>query len=167
MSRTLTLLFRRDPSCDRLTDKNIPREGYRICWPDGQPVALGIDSLCYHGQRLLGLGKHLKGCQEKLVEMRMFPLACREDDLVRIPGHRVRRFYVQRQGDAGIIHFMDGTATSVTFDIHRDEPHVLQWLGLLELHDGEQRWFDLAAVAVETPVVRPAHSALQLQACEA
>src|SRR5436190_20238283 len=38
MSRTLTILFRRDPSRDRQTEK-ASFEGYEILWPDGQPVA--------------------------------------------------------------------------------------------------------------------------------
>ena len=39
MSRTLTLLFRRDPSRDRHTELT-KFEGYEILWPDGQPWRL-------------------------------------------------------------------------------------------------------------------------------
>ena len=68
MARTLTLMFRRDPSKDRLEEK-IPFEGYNILWPDGTAAELAIDALCKHGQRLLGLGKYLQGCNEKMIDM--------------------------------------------------------------------------------------------------
>ena len=64
MARTLQVVFRRDPSKDRL-DQDIHFEGYDFRWPDGRPVAVGLDAFCKHGQRLLGLGRHLQGCQEK------------------------------------------------------------------------------------------------------
>ena len=99
MSRTLTLLFRRDPSKDRQSEA-VDFEGYQILWPDGKPVAVGLDAFCKHGQRLLGLGKHLANCREKMIKMICFHLDGREDDLNRIPGHRVRRFYIERTGDA-------------------------------------------------------------------
>jgi hypothetical protein len=150
MSRIITLLFRRDPSRDRLSDQ-CQFEGYRPLWPDGRPVALGVDALCKHGTRLLGLGKYLVGCDEKLVRLVCMPLSGREDNLNRIPGHRVRRFYLLREGQGGRLHFMDGTPTTATFELGRDEPSVLNWLGLPGLADGEVQWFDLAAMAVESP----------------
>ena len=151
MSRTLTLLFRRDPSRDRQTEK-VDFVGYAALWPDGRPVAVGVDALCRHGQRLLGLGKHLAGCQEKLVKLVNLPLSGRDDNLNRIPGYRVRRFYLQRTGNSGRIHFLDGTPTVAVFEIGRDEPSVIQWLGLATLEDGGILWFDLAAVEVNTAI---------------
>jgi len=151
VSRTITLLFRRDPTRDR-QDETCAFEGYKPLWPDGRPVAMGVDALCKHGQRLLGLGKHLAGCQEKLVRLVCMPLTGREDNLNRIPGHRVRRFYLLREGQEGRLHFMDGTPTTAIFELGRDEPRVLSWLGLTTLADGEVQWFDLAAMAVETPL---------------
>jgi hypothetical protein len=148
MSRTLTVLFRRDPSRDRQQGK-IYFEGYQVCWPDGRPVHTGLDAFCKHGQRLLGLGRHLAGCRERLIELICFPLSGRDDDLVRIPGHRVRRFFLERQGRRGRIHFLDGTPTETVFDLSRDECRVLEWIGLPAMRDGEQRWMDLAARAVE------------------
>jgi hypothetical protein len=156
MPRTLTVLFRRDPSRDRQRG-NIHFEGYQVLWPDGRPVDTGLDGFCKHGQRLLGLGRHLAGCSERLIELICFPLTGRDDDLVRIPGHRVRRFYLEREGPCGRIHFLDGTPTDTTFELGRDEERVLQWIGLPGMHEGEQQWMDLAARAVE-PVVR-AHPA--------
>jgi hypothetical protein len=41
MSRKLTLLFRRNPTRDRV-EKDIPFEGYEVLWPDGRPVAVGL-----------------------------------------------------------------------------------------------------------------------------
>jgi hypothetical protein len=149
MSRTITLLFRRDPSRDRQSE-NCQFEGYEPLWPDGRPVAVGMDAFCKHGQRLLGLGKHLAGCQEKLVRLICMPLSGRDADLTRIPGHRVRRFYLLREGQGGRLHFMDGTPTTAVFHMNRDEPNVLEWVGLPALADGDVQWMDLAAIAVET-----------------
>lgn len=153
MSRSLTVLFRRDPSLDRNTEA-IHFEGYNVFWPDGSPVAVGLDAFCKHGQRLLGLGKHLAGCRERLVSLVYLPLAGIDDDLNRVPGGRVRRFFIERQGAIGRVHFMNGTPTAVTFDLDRDEQRVLHWVGLPNLQDGERQWFDLAAVRVDTPALQ-------------
>ncbi len=147
MPRTLTILFRRDCSRDRQTS-NIDYEGYELLWPDGRPVAVGLEAFCRHGQRLLGLGRHLGSCTEKLIELAVYPLQGREDDLTRIPGSRVRRFFLERQGNFGRLHFMDGTPTAAVFHADEDEPRVLDWLGLPSLHDGGRLWFDLAVRAV-------------------
>ena len=152
MSRTLTLLFRRDPSRDRETGK-IQFEGYVPLWPDGKPVAVSLDAFCKHGQRLLGLGKHLADCKEKLVKLVCLPISGRDDDLNRIPGYRVRRFYLMRTGSVGRIHFMDGTPTASVFELGRDDPRVIHWVGLNELEDGETQWFDIAAVEADTSIV--------------
>jgi hypothetical protein len=144
MAGTLTILFRRDPSRDR-QHNNLHLEGYQLLWPDRKPVGVGLDSLCGHGQRLLALGRHLAGREERLLELSCIPLESREAHLTRIPGHRVRRFMLNRQGAVGRIHFLDGTPTEVVFEFGRDEPIVLQWIGLPSLPDGEQQWFDLAA----------------------
>lgn len=151
MSRTLTVHFRRDPSRDRLSD-SIHFEGYQAYWPDGRKVAVGLDAFCKHGQRLLGLGRYLKGCSEKPIKIVCLPLESIDDPLHRIPGHRVRRFFLERTGNLGRIHFLDGTPTTVTFEIGRDEPRVLQWIGLNNLEDGQRQWLDLMATELETPV---------------
>ncbi len=124
-------------------------EGYQVCWPDGRPVHTGLDAFCKHGQRLLGLGRHLAGCRERLIELICFPLSGRDDDLVRIPGHRVRRFFLERRGRRGRIHFLDGTPTDTVFELGRDEYRVLEWIGLPAMREGEQQWMDLAARVVE------------------
>ena len=49
---------------------------------------------------------------ERLIELVCFPLRSRDDDLTRIPGHRIRRFCLKRQGTVGRIHFLDGDAAS-------------------------------------------------------
>jgi len=142
-------MFRRDPSKDRLEEK-IPFEGYNILWPDGTPAELAIDALCKHGQRLFGLGKHLKNCNEKMIDMKFFPLLAKDDSLTRIPGHRVRRFYLHKQGNAGRVHFLDGTPTSIVTLIGRDEIEVVEWLGLDAMVENEIQWFDLAATPSES-----------------
>jgi hypothetical protein len=148
MPRTLQVLFRRDPSKDR-SDKDIHYEGYTILWPNGRPAAVGLDGFCKHGQRLLGLGRHLAGCRERLIDLICFPLTGRDDDLTRLPGARVRRFFLERSGPQGRIHFLDGTPTAIVFEEGRDEKPVLRWIGLTTLRDGERQWFDLAARSVE------------------
>jgi hypothetical protein len=156
MFRSLTVKFVRDPARDGMRG-NVHFEGYRAFWPDGRPVATGLDAFCKHGQRLLGLGRHLRGCSERLIELICFPLSGRDDDLVRIPGHRVRRFFLERQGNHGRVHFLDGTPTNTIFEIGRDETPVLEWIGLPALAEGEQLWFDLAARAVEPAIRRASH----------
>jgi hypothetical protein len=151
MSRTLKVLFRRDPTRDRRRG-NIHFEGYQVFWPNGRQISTGLDAFCKHGQRLLGLGKHLAGCTERLIELICFPLSGRDDDLTRIPGHRIRRFYLKRQGKIGRIHFLDGTPTDTIFEIGVDEKKVLDWIGLPSMHEGEQQWMDLAARVADGPI---------------
>lgn len=154
MSRTLRLLFRRDVSRDR-TEEGISYEGYQVFWPDGRPATVGLTAFCKHGQRLLGLGRHLAGVREKLVDLIIFPLVDGEAPLTRLPGHRVRRFSIRREGRQGRLYFLDGTPTTVVFDLDQDEAPVLHWIGLPSLRDGERQWFDLAARPVETAVRAP------------
>jgi hypothetical protein len=147
MARTLTLLLRRDPSRD-----NVKYLGLRPFWPDGRPMTVGMDAFCQHGQRLLALNRHLANRQECLMRLVNLPVADGEDDIPRIPGYRVRRFYLERQGRIGRIHFMDGTPTDVVFHLDRDEASVLHWIGLPYLCDGDRQWFDLAAGPADLPV---------------
>lgn len=154
MSRILRVLFRRDPSRDRV-EKGISYEGHDVLWPDGRPVAVSLTAFCKHGQRLLGLGRHLAGARERLVDLIIFPLPDGEAPLTRLPGHRVRRFSIQRQGRQGRLYFLDGTPTTVIFDLDQDEAPILHWVGLPTLGDGERQWLDLAAHPAETPVSIP------------
>jgi hypothetical protein len=157
MPRTLTALFRRDPSKDR-PGGTTAFEGYRILWPDGRPVAVGLDAFCTQGQRLLGLGRHLGGRPERLIRLTCFPLGGPDDGLNRLPGHRVRRLFIERRGNVGRLHFMDGTPTALVFDLGKDEPEVLHWVGLSGLNEGERLWFDLMAAPLLSPD-RPADAA--------
>jgi hypothetical protein len=154
MSRTLRVLLRRDPSRDHV-EEGIPYEGYQLLWPDGRPAAVGLTAFCKHGQRLLGLGRHLAGAREKLVDLIIFPLPDKDASLTRLPGHRVRRFSLRREGRQGRLYFFDGTPTTVVFDLDHDEEPVLHWIGLTALREGECQWFDLAARPVEPAVRTP------------
>jgi hypothetical protein len=154
MFRTLDVLFRRNPSNDR-QDQKVEYEGYQVLWPDGVAVGFGADAFCKHGQRLLRLGKHLAGASERLVRLTCYWLSGRDDHLTRIPGHRVRRFYIERRATQGRLHFLDGTPTAIVFDVDRDEQAVVEWVGLNELGEGEQRWFDLAAFTLDVPAGPP------------
>ena len=148
MQHTLRFLLQRDPGKDRL-DNDILYEGYQTLWPDGQPLSIGFDAFCKHGVRLLGLGRSMAGRRERLIDLSCFHLANREAALTRMPGHRIRRFYIRRSGRQGRLHFLDGTPTTIVLDMDQDEPRVQDWIGLSALGDGESQWFDLAACTVE------------------
>src|SRR5262245_41095626 len=105
MSRSLTVLLRRDQSRDRQTH-HAQYEGYQILWPDGRPVTTGLNSFCRHGQRLLGRKISENGAADKYLEFVCFPLQSREDPLTRAAGHRIRRFFLERTGAVGRLHFM-------------------------------------------------------------
>jgi hypothetical protein len=152
MIRTLRVLIRRDSSRDR-QDGQTCLEGYAFLWPDGRPLGVGFDAFCKQGQRLFGLGQHLRGCLERLVEIIYFPLAGLEDELTRLPGYRVRRFFLHRSDRQGRLHFFNGTPTAIVLDLDRDEQYVLNWIGLTTLRDGESAWFDLAARPAEPEVI--------------
>src|SRR5262245_23349479 len=144
MSQTLTILFERDCTRDR-QEERVRFEGYRVLWPNGQPVSVGMDAFCTHGQRLLSLGRHLNGVAQRPVDLLCFGLGERDDPLTKLPGHRVRRFCLKRTGSQGRVHFLDGTPTTMVFDLEQDDPQVLDFFGLTTLPDGGERWFDLAA----------------------
>jgi hypothetical protein len=93
----------------------------------------------------------LKGRHELLICLTCFPLGGPDDDLNRWPGHRVRRFFIERHGNVGRLHFMDGTPTALMFDVNKDDPEVLHWIGLTCLNDGQRSWFDLGAGPAPTP----------------
>jgi hypothetical protein len=158
MRRTLRICFRRDPSRDR-TDDQIQFEGYSFRWPDGRPLALGLDAFCNIGQRVLGLRQYLEGCSERLLELLCFHLETGRERMTIVPGCRVRRFFVERQGWQGRIHLFDGKPTAVVFNLNEDEQPVLDWIGLSELADGERRWFDLTA---RCPALMPAVEASEI-----
>jgi hypothetical protein len=149
--RAITLLFRRDPSRDRQRG-SLRFEGYQFYWPDGEPVSLGFDVFCLHAQRLLGLGRHLAGRHERLVEMLCFPLQGREEDMTKLPGYRVRRFNLRRHGRLGRIYFLDGTPTEAVSEMGRDDRRVLDWIGLTALPPDGHQWFDLAARPLDSPM---------------
>ena len=60
MSRTLRVLLQRYSSRDHV-EEGISYEGYQFLWPDGRPLTVGLTAFCKHGQRLLGLGRHMAG----------------------------------------------------------------------------------------------------------
>jgi hypothetical protein len=96
----------------------------------------------------------LRGERERLVDLLCFPLADMEAPITKLPGHRVRRFALQRHGRQGRLYFLDGTPTAIILDLDRDESRVLHWIGLTGLRDGERQWFDLAARPVESAAPR-------------
>jgi hypothetical protein len=149
MVRTLKILFRRDPARNRqLNDVNM--DGFELLWPDGRPVASGLDAFCRAAQGILGLNRFMIGREERLLELIQFPLRSKEEQLVRVTGLRVRRLMIRRAGPVGRIHLINGAATAVTFEMGRDERRILDWVGLTGLRDGEHLWFDITVRAVDT-----------------
>lgn len=143
LPRSLTILFERDVSRDRQDGKNT-FVGYQIRWPDRSPVAIALESFCTRGQRLLGLDRQLTGCQERLIDIICFPLNGKDDPFVRQPGHRVRRFFLDRQGKECRLHFLNGTPTETVFEIGRDDERILNWCGIHQINDGDRQWVDIA-----------------------
>src|SRR5260370_3388412 len=90
VEHTLTVLLRRDPSRDR-QENRIAFEGYEMLWPDGRPISVGFAAFCRRGQRLLGLGRYLAGCSERVVDLVCIPLADRQAPFNRLPGPPLRR----------------------------------------------------------------------------
>ena len=150
MERTLRVRLRPESARDRRSAR-ISFDGYAILWPDGRPVSVGFDAFCKQGQRLLGLG----GRRQQEVDLICVPLDGRDDRLTRMPGHRVRRFFLHRTGRCGGLHFLDGTPTAIVLNLDCDEPRVLHWIGLSSLDEGEVGWFDLAARTVEEAEPHP------------
>ena len=148
MHRTLNILYRRDPSRDRQVDQ-VQYEGYQFLWPDGRPMRVGMDAFCKHGQRMFSLGRHMEGRREQLVEMICVPIADRNAPMTRFPGRRVRRFQLQRHGPLGKVYLLDGSPTTLVFNLDSDEVAVLNWIGLPNLRDGDSQWFDLATRTLE------------------
>ncbi|MER3415851.1 MAG: hypothetical protein C4297_06520 [Gemmataceae bacterium] len=144
-ARYLTVRFERDPAQDGEKDK-IRYEGYRIFWPNGEPVGVSLKRFCQQGCRLIGLGKRMQGRLHLLVELGIHPVSGLEAPLTRLgPGVRTRRLFLERRRSQGRIHFFNGTATDIIFDLRHDDPRVLYWLGLPSLSDGNRMWFDLSA----------------------
>jgi hypothetical protein len=152
--RSITVLFRRDASRDRRRDR-LQFAGYRLLWPDGREVDVGLDAFCRYGQRLLGLDRHLAGATERLIEVLCFPIPDPEGPMTRLPGHRVRRFFLHRQGPRGRLHFLDGTPTQVDFVLGRDEATVVEWIGLADAPDHARLCLDLAARPLEPAPAGP------------
>jgi hypothetical protein len=148
MVRTLQMLFRRDPSRDRQLN-DVDMDGFEMLWPDRRPVGLGMDAFCYHAQRILSLHRFVNEDEERLLELVVFPLRAKDDEMSRLPGLRVRRLLLRRQGSVGRIHLINGTPTAVTFELGRDEARVVDWIGLSGLRDGEHQWFDITVRPVE------------------
>ena len=157
MHRTITILFRRDSSRDRRRDR-LQFAGYRMLWPDGREVDVGLEAFCRHGQRLLGLDRHLANGPERLIEIFCFPVADPEGPMTRLPGHRVRRFFLHRDGPRGRLHLLDGSPTEVGFLLGRDEPSVVEWIGLADAPNPACLCLDLAARPLDRAPARAAAS---------
>jgi len=147
-SRYILALFRRYTQGDERKDR-INYEGYRIHWANGEPASLGLDRFCQLGCRLLGLGRKMRNQNEQLVEIGVHPLDGLDAPLTQLgQGIRCRRFYFMREGQRARLYFFNGTETEVTFDLEKDEPRVLDWLGVADMEEGEQFWLDLSAQTV-------------------
>lgn len=133
-------LFQRNQTNDH-TNGKVRYSGFDVYWPDGSPVEAVLEKLCQHGVRTI-LGRRAVG-DLQLVELMIRPLSDRDAPLPPSrDGVRSRRFCLERQAKTGTIHFLNGVATDISFELGRDDPRVLRWIGLSDLRDGEQLWLD-------------------------
>jgi hypothetical protein len=147
-SRYILALFRRNPVSDGQKER-INYEGYRIHWENGDPASLGLERFCQLGCRLLGLGRKMRDKNEQLVELGVHPVDSLESPITPVEkGTRCRRFYLERQSALGRLYFFNGSETEIVFDLERDDPRVLEWLGLPDVADGSRLWLDLSAQTV-------------------
>ncbi len=142
----LTLRFVRNSSDDKQEDQ-IQFSGYDIFWPNGMRVNLSVSRFCQFGVRAL-FGR--KGPENSLLTMYLIPLAERDFPLPKLPrGIRARRLSLQRSGDEGRLLLVDGTPTEIVFNLAQDDERVLNWVGLRNLSDGGNQWYDLVVLPVE------------------
>lgn len=143
-ARRLTVVFQRNPEHDGQRER-IRFEGYKIAWPNGEAVTVGLHKFCQQGSRLI-LGRRMQAKNEQLVELGVHPVADLEAPLTRLDsGIRTRRFFLIRQAGRAQVFFFNGSPTEVFFDAEQDDPRVLAWLGVDAMKDGDQVWFDLSA----------------------
>jgi hypothetical protein len=127
--------------------------GFDICYPDGQPISVGLRRFCHVGTRLL-LGR-ARDVDRALVRITLYPVASLEATLTRPEsGVRCRRFYALRNGNEIRLHFLNGTPTEVVFDDRKDDPVVLHWLRSSHIRPDTPFWFDLAS-QLEGDCLRP------------
>ena len=67
--RTLTVMFHRDAARDRQAGP-VQIDGYRTFCPDGREAVVSLSAFCRHGQRVLGMDRHLIDLPERLVDTR-------------------------------------------------------------------------------------------------
>ncbi len=142
--RRLTVLLQRNAKHDGESDR-VRYEGYRTCWPNGQELSVGVQRFCQQGCRLL-LGRKARNGDAHLVELGVHPVDGLEAPLTQVgQGMRCRRFYLDHESGRARMFFFNGSPTDVEFDLERDEPVVIRWLGLDQVKDGDRLWFDLSA----------------------
>ena len=144
--RELFVVLKRRRERDAATEQAV-YAGYDIYYPDGRPVAVGIQRFCQQGTRLL-LGR-ARDPELAVVKLSLYPVAGLEAPLTR-PGRgvRSRRFYALRLCDAIRLYFFTGTPTEIIFDHQQDDPEVLRWLHAERIRPGQPFWFDLASQLV-------------------
>lgn len=149
MERRLILLFQRNYENDHANGK-VVYSGFDVTWPDGSRVEAVLEKLCQHGVRTI-LGRRAVA-DRQLVELIIRHLPNRDAPLPPSrQGVRSRRLFLSRHGETGTIHFLNGVATDISFQLGRDDPRVLHWVGLSDLEDGGCRWLDLLARTLGAP----------------
>jgi hypothetical protein len=146
--REIAVIFQRDWSRDS-TRSGIEVTGYEVFWPDGRRIGMTLEGLCKIGVRYL-FGRHPPERAE--VRLRLFDLPSRETPPPRVRPYRVRVLALQRNGRRLTLHLPDETPTNIVFDLDRDEPRVLEWLGADAIADGGRQWIGLLAVPADVPV---------------
>ena len=146
--RQLSVVFRRNEHKDEQVGA-IEYTGYDVHWPSGSRVrGLAFDRFCKIGVRYM-LGREKPNLAA--VQLYFVPLPSDDAPLPRVSRCRVRALYLERSGADFKLFLSDGTPTDITFNLHRDEKRILDWIGAHSVADGARQWFGLYAVRAASP----------------
>jgi hypothetical protein len=150
MHKTITVQFKRNENYDAQKE-NIEYSGFDFLWQNGTPIKTGLDKFCQRGIKLF-LGKNGLNQPNQLLELTVISINSENDPLPKT-NCRSRRFYIKRENEKGIIHFMNGTPTDVIFNEEIDEPEVLNWIGLTPKLKNIA-WFDMVVKTVDNNIAK-------------
>ncbi len=146
-ARTLTLVCERNEKFDHEHER-IQYSGMVFYWPEGNKVDLSVNQFCQIGVRTLIGRKHISSRQ--LLNITLTPVAGLEAPLPRLgKGSRSRRLFIRKQDNVGIMHLINGMATGLQFYPNRDDARIVEWLGMNDINDGDDMWFDLVVSSSE------------------
>ena len=142
--RRLDVLLRRNLNNDSST-KDTSYAGFDFCWENGVLVQVNLLRLCGIGVRLV-FGKQVPSKGSFQVQFHLVPVDDPYSKRLPVPrAWRPRRIYFERIGSRATLHLANGFCTDVYFD-EKDDPRVVEWVGLRDLSPGQRQWADLLAI---------------------